>query len=225
MNGNITTQDVFKAVNELVADGERITLANVRAKIGRGSYATIKKFLIQQNISTARISANVGKDVVVSKVSDSLASVLKDTQSAILVATAKEECYKKQLSQKKIDDFILIAEMVIEEFIAEILENHLPVDNLLKVFNSDVKIRNIITTKETDTPSIVEPTGVDVIVHSMKDVLVDEICSYINKVIQNTYQVNSYAGGVNSLLAIQHMLLDLKQKFRKEIQYEQAYHY
>lgn len=202
----VTDSEVMNAVRELTAEGVPLSLNRIRDKLGHGSFSTIKALLRANGIETVRATTKTSNNLEDLK-EPVVIALVQDLQVKLLKTRLSCELLEQELSSTP--NAKLLGELVFKEVLAKILAKHMHSTNPLRTFCLDQASAALLNTtdKEFTTKMLAE----------MKLMLLDSLIE-----LCQTADSSLFAGGAESLEAMQRMLTDLKNRSNSNVQ---AYRY
>lgn len=215
-NKGITKEQVLAIANELLAQNGKVSISEIRNRLGTGSFSTISGFLKQAGISSVKSPVLVTREQLGGDLLGSQAvGIIRDTRDLISNALHESSVLKKYQQTLKDEDVNLVCNLVINDLLVQIISMHASSNSPLKFFCNEVSAKKLLSISNDDYSS-------KLIDDMQKDIL-DELFAFINSIMSNPERVEHYVGRFESLTAIQRMLSDYKN--RNMNQNAKAYRY
>lgn len=141
----ITEEEVMNVVHQLIADGKIVSLNKVREILQHGSYSSIKKILIKNNVLTPRIAKTEQyKNIIEDSITHNN-DLIRNLKENKLSLQLQSELLQKNIinTKQKIEEEIKIA--VLNEIILFILCNHINNQNIIKDACNELELSSIVS--------------------------------------------------------------------------------
>lgn len=215
-NKGITREQVLAIANELLAQNGKVSVSEIRNRLGTGSFSTISSFLKQAGISSVKSPVLVTRDQMGGDLLGSQAvGIIRDTRDLISNALHESSVLKKYQQALKDEDVNLVCSIVINDLLVQIISMHASANSPLKFFCKEITSKKIFSLSDDDYSSK--------LIDDMQRDILDELFAFINSLMSNPERVDHYVGRLDSLTAIQRMLSDYKN--RNMNQNAKAYRY
>ena len=141
----ITEEEIMNVVHQLIADGKIVSLNKVREILQHGSYSSIKKILIKNNVLTPRIAKTEQfKNIIEDSITHNNDLIRNLKENKLSLQLQSELLQKNIINTKhKIEEEVKIA--VLNEIILFILCNHINNQNIIKDACNELELSSIVS--------------------------------------------------------------------------------